>query len=289
MYSANPATSSEAAFGFSARAYSMQYLKGLYAKPGAWKHMLNVTSDAAFGESVSMAILPAVTAQDVTVSTGAFTYDNTSVTQGVVRMDKIKAVPFSVPEYTMIQAKVDMKALLMENAAGSINDSIDAEMVELIASLSTNSAGSANADLTEDYVYAALAALVGQNVPVSNPMDLAWILPGSQFGPVHKLKGYTSYRIWNGPADAEGSNDVKPNITTLLGIDVFFRNDSGLTVTSGKIGGLFHRDSVGVAIQKSPTTRMSPIDGTVNTELLTYAIFGINLLDEKRACKVLCK
>lgn len=288
LYNAIPAVSGNPAFGLSAKAYSLKYLKGLYSRPGAWKHMMNVTTDAGFGETVSLGELPAVTPVDVTVSTGAFTYDNTSILQRVVTMDKIKAVPHSVPEHTMVQSKYDVKSLLSENAGEALNNSVDAEMAELIASITTNSAGSAAANLTETYVFAALQKLAENNVPMSNPMDMCWILPASQFGAVHLLKGYTSYRISNSGTGSDGSQDIQANVLTLCGIDCFFRNDSALTVTSGKIGGLFHKDSVGVAIQKAPTFRVSPIPGTVNTELLAYSIFGINLLAEKRAVKVLC-
>lgn len=290
LYNANPATSSEPGFGLSAKAYSLQYLRGLYARPGAWKHVLNTTADAGFGESVSLAELPSITAVDVTQSTGAFTYDNTSILQRSIVMDKIKAVPHSVPEYMLLQSKYDVKGLLAENAAKSVNDSIDFEMTKLIASISTNSAGSANADLTEAYMFQAMQKLAENKVPLDNPSDLVWVLPATQFAAVHGLKGYTSYRIWSGATDAEGGNDIKANVLTLAGIDVHFRTDSAMTVSSGKIGGLFHRDSVGVAIQRAPSMRQPmPIPGTINTELLTYAIFGITLLAEKRASKILCK
>lgn len=288
MYNSIPATAADPAHGVSAKAYSLKYLEALYAKPGAWKHMMNVTTDAGFGETVSLGELPAVTPVDVTVSTGAFSYDNTSILQRVVTMNKIKAVAHSIPEHTMVQSRYDIKSLLSMNSGSALNDSVDGEFSALIASISTNSAGSANADLTEAYVFDALQALVQQNVSLANPMDLAWILPGSQFGAVHGLKGYTAYRIFNNGVSAEGSADVRADVLTLCGIDVYFRNDSSLTVTSGKIGGLFHKDSVGVAIQKAPTFRISPINGTVNTEVLAYSIFGINLLQEKRAVKVLC-
>ena len=290
FYNSIPAQSTNnPAYGVSAKAYSLKYLKGLYARPGAWKHMTNVTTDAGFGETVSLGEFQAVTPVDVTVSTGAFNYDNTSVLMRTVTMDQIKAVPHSVPEHTMIQAKIDVKAALAENAGMALNDSVDAEMAELIASISTNSAGSANADLSETYVFAALQKLVENNVSLANPMDLAWILPGTQFGAVHLLKGYTSYRTYAGATDTEGSNDVKADVLTLCGIDVYFRNDSALSVSSGKIGGLFHKDSVGVAIQKAPTFRIGPIAGTINTEMLAYSIFGVGLICEKRSVKVLCK
>ena len=290
IYNANPATSSEPGFGLSARAYSLQYLKGLYARPGAWKHLLNTTSDAGFGESVNLAQMPSLTAVDVTASTGAFSYDNTSILQRTIIMNKFKAVPHSVPEYVLLQSKYDVKSLLAENAAKSVNDSIDLELTKLIASLSTNSAGSANADLTEDYVYSALQKLVEKKVPIDNPQDLVFVLPATQYAPIMKLKGYTSYRLWAGETDTNGMSDVRANILTLMGIDVHFRVDTAMTVTSGKIGGLFHRDAAGIAIQRAPAMRQPmPIPGTINTELLTYAIFGISLLDEARAVKVLCK
>lgn len=290
LYVNNPGTNAEPAFGLISKAYSLQYLKGLYARPGAWKHVLNMTTDATFGETVSLAQFPNLTAVDVTSSTGSFAYNSTSILQRTVSMNKLKAVPHSVPEYVIVQSKYDVKALLAENAAKAVNDSIDHEMMKLISSLSTNSAGTANYDLTETNILVALQKLADNKVPLDNPNDLVWILPSSQFAAVHALKNYTNYRIWSGAPDAEGGNDVKANVLTLMGIDVHFRVDSEMTVTSGKIGGLFHRDSVGIAIQRAPSMRQPmPIPGTINTEILTYAIYGINLLDEARAVKILCK
>ena len=290
MYVANPATSGEPGFGLQSVAYSLQYLKGLYARPGAWKHMLNTTSDAGFGESVNLAELPHVTAVDVTQSTGAFAYNDTSIVKRQIIMNKLKAVAHAVPEYLFLQSKYDVKALLAENAAKSVSDSIDEEFASLISSISTNSAGSANADLTETFVLNALQKLADNLVPLDNPMDLVWLLPSSQFTAVHALKSYTAYRLYAGATNAEGVSDVRPNILTLFGIDVHFRTDSDMTVTSGKIGGLFHRDSTGIAIQRAPSMRQPmPIPGTINTELLTLAVFGIDLLAEKRAVKILCK
>lgn len=290
IYNANPATNATAGFGLNAKAYSLQYLRGLYARPGAWKHLMNLSTDAGFGETVSMAEFPQVAASDVTVSTGAFSYDNTSILQRNVSMNKFKVVAHSIPEYLLLQSRYDVKSLMAENAAKSVNDSIDSELTKLIASISTNSAGSANADLTEAYCFQVMQKLADNLVPLDNPDDLAWVLPSSQFAAVHGLKGYTSYRIWSGATDAEGGNDVKANVLTLMGVDVHFRNQSDMTVSSGKIGGLFHKDSTGVAIQRAPAMRQPmPIPGTVNTELVTFAIFGIDLLAEKRAVKVLCK
>lgn len=292
MYNAIPSTAADPANGVAAKAYSVKYLGGLYSRPGAWQHMLNLTTDAAFGETVGLSEFPTVTPVDVTVSTGAFSYDNTSILARTVTMNKIKAVAYSLPDHTVVQSKMDVVAALNENAGKALQDSIDGEMAELIASISTNSAGSANADLTEDYVWAALGKLVqtgGSNL-ISNPMDMCWILPGSQYSVLKKaLKGYTNFRYYAGGANPDRGGDLGPQIDTLCGIDVYFREDSALTVTSGKIGGLFHKDSVGVAVQRMAKTRVTPIPGTVNMEHAAWNIFGINLLAEKRAVKLLCK
>ena len=292
MFNSNPAVNTDPGFGLSARAYSIQYLKALYAKLGAWKHIRNFDADvSAFGESVSLPSFPRLTAVDVTSSTGAFAYDNTSITQQTVKINKMKAIAYSVPEYVLLQSKIDVKTAFAEEAARAVNDTLDHEMVKLIPSLTTNSAGSAGADLTDPYVLAAIQKLVDNYVPLNDPQDLVWILPSSQFAAVHTLKSYAnSFRILAGDSDAEGVRDVKAAVDTLYGIDVFFRNDSEMTVSTGKIGGLFYRDSVGIAIQRMPSLRQPmPIPGTINTELLTHALFGIDLLKEFVACKVLCK
>lgn len=292
MFNQIPAQGTDPAYGLAAKAFSINYLEALYAKPGAWKHLKNFTADVAnFGETVTIPSFPRLTAVDVTQSTGAVSYDNTQVTAQTVTMNKIKAVAYSVPEHVLIQSKVDVRTAFAKEAAKAVNDTMDHELVKLIASLSTNSAGSLGSDLDETKCLAALGKIVENYGKLNDPDMLCWVLPASQFGPVHSLKGYAnSYRLIAPATVAEGVADIKADLETLYGIPVYFRNDSEMTVTGGKIGGLFYVDSVGVAIQRQPTLRQPmPIPGTINTELLTYAIFGINLIKEQLAVKVLCK
>lgn len=291
LNAANPSTSADAGYGLVSKAFSINYLKGLYDREGAWKHMWNGTGDVAnFGESVTLPSMPRLTAVDVTPSTGAFAYDNTSVLAQTVQINKFKAVPYSIPEYLIKQSKIDLATALPAEAARAVSDTVDHEMVKLISALSTNSAGSANADLTEPYIWQALQALVVNHVDLSNMNDFVWILPATQFAAVHTLKGYTNFRLGQGSVNTDGSSDVKAQVMTLAGIDVHFRSDSEMSVTSGKIGGLFYRDSVGVAFQRTPSMRQPmPIPGTINTEFLTYAMYGISTIKESVAVKILCK
>jgi len=287
MFNTIPASASDPMFGLSAKQYSLQYLKALYAKQGAWKHLRNFDADVAnFGESVSFPSFPRLTAVNVTASTGGFTNNDDSVTQQTVTINKSKVVSFQIPEQNIIQAKIDVKAAFAEAAANAVTNSIDEEVVGLIASIATNSAGSLGADLSETYCLAAMGKLVENYVPMSNPEDLCWILPASQFGPVHALKGYAnSYRIVAGSSDAEGSRDVQANVDSLYGIPVYFRNDSAMTISGGKQGGLFFRDSVGVAIQRMPHMRpIVYVPDTINIQMATHALFGVSLVKEYVAC-----
>ena len=290
MYNLNPSTAADPAFGFATRAYSASYLGGLYAKKQAWKKLRNETSEAGFGESVTLGVMPRFEAKDVNISTGAFNYDATSVTAAVVRMDKNKAVGFSIPEATLTQSKVDMKSAFAEAAGIALADSIDGELCELFASMTENSAGSLGADLTDAYVLAALQKLVEAYVPIDNVNDLVMVLPGSQFAAIKALKGYTRYSINAGSSNAEGGADIVPSIDTLYGIEVVFRSDSALTVTGGKYGALMHRDAVGVAVSKQFSMRPPQyLQGSTNVEMVASGIFGINLLDATRCVLIKTK
>ena len=293
MYDVAQAGSGYPASGLNAQAFSINYLKAMYDRPGAWKHLRNFDADvSAFGQSVTVPIFPRLTAVDVVNSTGAFSYDNTSILSGVVQINKQKAVPFSPTYPVLTQSKIDVPTAFAEASGMAVADSIDHEVVKLIASLSTNSAGSLGSNLTEAAIDDALGTLVANHVDVeSNPQDLVWILPASQFSAVRQLKGYDkAYRIVAPSTDSEGSADLKPFITTINGIEVHFRSDSEMGVSTGRIGGLFHRDSVGIAIQRMPSM-MPPqrIPGTTNMEYVCLALYGVNTLKEFLACKVLCK
>ncbi len=292
MYNAVPATSSEPMHGLSAKQFSLQYLKALYAKVGAWKHLRNFDADVAnYGESVSFPSFPRLAAVAVTAATGGFTNDNTSITQQTVLINGNWVVSFQVPESNIIQSKIDVKAAFAEAAANAVTDRIDHSVANLISSISTNSAGSLGADLSETYLLTALQKLADNYVPFSSPDDLCWILPTSQFAAVHALKSYTtSFRILAGNTEADGMSDVRATLDTLYGIPVYWRNDSEMAVTNGKVGGLFYKDSVGVAIQRMPHMRpIVYVPDTINVQMVCHALFGASLVKEFVSCKILTK
>lgn len=286
-----PGATNDPAYGVSAKAFSVNYLKALYDKMGAWKHVRNFDADvSAFGESVTIPSFPRLTAVDASLTDGTYTKEDTAITPQTILINKAKAVGYQIPEPVFFQAKLDVRAAFAEEAGRAVSNSIEVEMVKLIASLS-KTAGSLGTDLTEPLVLAAIQSLVENHVDVSNPEDMCFILPSSQFAAVHALKGYAnSYRIVAGSSDAEGTRDVRASLDTLYGIPVFFRSDTQMTVSGGKIGGLFYKDSVGIAIQRMPALRQPmPVPGTINLEMLTWALFGIAILKNEVAVRILTK
>ena len=286
-----PGATNDPAYGVSAKAFSVNYLKALYDKQGAWKHVRNFSADvSAFGESVTIPSFPRLTAVDASLTDGTYTAENTAITPQSILINKAKAVGYKIPEPVFHQAKLDVRAAFAEEAGRAVSDSIEVEMVKLIPSI-VNEAGTLGADLDEGNCLAAIGKLVENHVDVSNPDELVWVLPASQFAAVHALKGYAvSYQINAGSSNAEGSRDIRAALDTLYGIPVFFRSDTDMTVSGGKIGGLFYKDSVGIAIQRMPALRQPmPIPGTLNLEMLTWALFGISLIKAECAVKVLTK
>ena len=282
-------TSATPGFGIATQAYSISYLKALYDRIGAWKYTRNFTADVtAFGQAVNIPSFPRLTAVDVLSSTGVFTYDNTSITQQQIIINKEKAVAYSVPEPVLLQSKVDLRMAFAEEAGRAVSDCLDHEFAKLIPSLTTNSVSSLNVDLTETILWNAIGKLVANHVDVANTNDLVWILPSTQYGIVHTaLKNYAvSYRIQAPNTNADGSADIQPQLETLMGIPCYFRSDSELQVSAAAAyGGLFYRDAVGIAIQRMPAMRAPQyIPGTINLEMLTWALFGIATLKQEVAC-----
>lgn len=286
-----PGATNDPAYGVSAKAFSVNYLEALYDKMGAWKHVRNFAADvSAFGESVTIPSFPRLTAVNASLTDGTYTAEDTSITPQTILINKAKAVGYKIPEPVFFQSKLDVRSAFAKEAGKAVSDSIEVEMTALIPSIS-NTAGTLGSDLDEGKCLAAIGKLVENHVDVSNPNDLCWVLPASQFAAVHALKGYAvSYSINAGASDAEGSRDLRASLDTLYGIPVFFRSDASMTVSGGKEGALFYKDSVGIAIQRMPALRQPmPIPGTINLEMLTWALFGISLIKAECAVRILTK
>ena len=287
-----PGATGDPAYGVASKAYSINYIRALYDKPGIWKHLRNFTADvAAFGESVTVPSFPRLTATTINSTTGAFSYDNTSIAAELVTMNLWKAVAFSVPDMVFYQAKLDVRQAFPAAAIDALNNELELEVGKLALSLSTNTAGVNGSDLTDTVIQQAIGKLVDYHVPLNNLNDLCWVLPSSQFAPVRSLKAYTAnFRINAGSPDSEGGGDIQAAIDTLYGIPVYFRNDSWMAVSGGHVGGLFYRDCIGVGIQKAPSLRPPVyIPGTGNMELATTTLFGCAIVKDEVGVQVLCK
>lgn len=286
-----PGATNDPAYGVAAKAFSVNYLKALYDKMGAWKHVRNFDADvSAFGESVTIPSFPRLTAVDASMTDGSYTKENSAITPQTILINNVKAVGYQIPEPVFFQSKLDVRTAFAEAAGTAISNAMEVSMVKLIPSIS-NTAGTLGSDLDDSKILAAIQSLVTNHVDISNPNDMCFVLPSSQFAAVHSLKNYaSSFRIMAGSTDAEGSKDLQATLDTIYGIPVYFRSDAEMTVSGGKLGGLFYRDSVGIAIQRMPALRQPlPVPGTLNLEMLTWALYGISVLKNEVACKILCK
>lgn len=290
-YNEVPSTPADSGYGVSARAYSMRYLKGLYDQGEVFRHLLNFDADVkACGESVDIPIMQALTAVDVTSSTGDFSssYINTSILKGQILINKPVAVPFKLTEqFTSQSGPMELNPAFLDEAGKAVSKHIDKSISALIAAFTTNSVGSTGSNLTETYLWQAVGKLVGAGVTISDTANLVWVMPYTQLPTIQLMKGYgVSYRRLPGNS-VEGSNDIQPMMNTLFGIPLFYKSDSSLIVSAGATyGALMHRDTIGVAIQRQPHVRIAPIPGCTATELLMTALYGVATLRQATGCLI---
>ena len=286
-----PGATGDPAEGISSKQYSVNYLKALYDKFGAWKHVRNFTADVfSAGESVTVPSFPRLTAQPISFTDGSYGSANkTTITPQTILINIANSVPLQVPRMTYMQSKLDVQAAFAAAAADACHNDLEIQMVKLIPSI-TNTAGTLGADLDEDKINASIGKLVDNHVALTHHEDFVYILPSSQYGAVKKLRGYENYRIMAQQTDTNGTRDVQANLETLMGFPLFFRNDDEMVVSGGRLGGLFYVDSVGIAIQRAPALEPPVrIPGTVNIELLTWYLAGIKLMKPEVAVKILTK
>jgi hypothetical protein len=290
-YNASPSTAADNAYGVSVRQYSMQYLKGLYDQGEVFRHLINFDADVrSCGESVDIPIMQALTAVDVTSSTGDFSssYVDTSILKGQILINKPVAVPFKLTEQFSAQGgPMELNPAFIDEAGKAVSKHIDKSISALIAAFTTNSVGSTGSNLTESYLWQAVSKLVKNGIAVSNTADLVWVFPYTQLPTIQALTGYgTSYRRLPGNS-ISGANDIQPKIDTLFGIPLFYKSDSSLIVSAGATyGALMHRDTIGVAIQRQPHVRIAPITGSTATELLMTALYGVATLRQSTGCLI---
>lgn len=275
----------------SVKQYSANYLRGLYDRPGAHQHLNSFIDDLKFGESVTMPIVDRQTAAEIGAN-GTLQADGTVGTPGTILVDHRPGVRHLVRADTLrYQSKVDVPSLIAQAQIDSLNDAIGVALCSLIPSAS-NYVGTVGSDLTEDTINAAVQKLLDNHVSLDNPNDFVWVLPSSQYAVVRKLTGsYASnYRIVRGMGSDGQMADIQMRVDTLLGVEVFWKNNTTMTVSGGKIGGLFYKDSVGVAIQRTPTLEPAVrVPGSINWEYLGWTLFGMNMLKPLLACELRTK
>jgi len=288
--------SSDAAYGVLAKIYSANYVNALYDRPRAFMKLRNFTAEVkSAGSSVMIPVFPRLTAQAVSLTDGSITSENTAIEQAELVINKSYGVDYRVPMNVLAQTQLpDLAGALAANSAAAIVDQIDKTIVtDIIPDITTvatsNHVGTLGTDMDETQVLDALGVLVKNHVNMENTSDFVWILPASQFGVIHKLKGYTNYRILPGNG-TEGGQDVQAKVLTLAGIDVHFRNDTAMSVTGGKLGGLFYRDSVAVAIQREPTLLpVTRVPSTILMDFFSWCLYGVKLMKPTVACQIRTK
>jgi hypothetical protein len=286
-----PAQASDPAYGVASQVFAADYIKALYDHVGAWQHTRNETAEVtAYGQKVTLASMPRLTVVSIDPTTSALTGNTQQITAAVVTVDQYKGVPFKLDWATQVQSRVDLPAAFSVNAADAISSNMDLRLAVLAQSLTTNSVGSLGSNLTEAVLDTAIGKLVQNHVPLENPEDLVWVLPGSQWSTVKQLTASyaTNYRIIKGMDGDGNEKDIQLRVETLHSIPIFWKTDTSMAVSGGQVGGLFYRDCVGTAIQRNPALKGPfPMTGYAADQIVAWSLYGMNIIKDPVGCQIL--
>ena len=286
-----PGASGDTGAAVSVKQYSANYLRGLYDKFGVHTHLNSFIDDLKYGESVTMPIIDRQTPGSIG-NDGLAAAGGTIGAPGTILVDQRPYVRHLVRADTLrYQGKVDVPAVIAQAQIDSLNDGIGRYLCSLITSASNN-VGTVGTDLTEATIDGAVQKLLDNHVSLENPNDFVWVLPTSQYAVVRKLTGSyaTNYRIVRGMGSDGQMADIQMRVDTLMGVEIYWKNNTELTVSGGHLGGLFYKDSVGVAIQRTPTLEPAVrVPGSINWEYLGWTLFGMSMLKPLLACELRTK
>lgn len=240
----------------------------------------NYSLPAASGKTVNVPIYPQVTAQSLTEGvelkdhtvTG---YANVSTNTATLTVGEV-GIATQVTDLSRIASASNVIADVGRLFGEAIARKIDTDLTALFSSFSTNTVGNASTTITPASVFQAVAKLKSQGVPSS---DLALVLHPAI---AYDLKAALTNTYANPNAGVIQNQAMEMGFLGMLaGVPVYETSNLANNGTTGDyVGGLFHRDALGLALLRDiniETQRNALLRGD---DIVATAMYGVGVLYE---------
>lgn len=258
-------------------------LKARYAESKIWKNVLNgIEGDPLVkgqinkaGDRVTLQIFPALSTSDISTTDGSFTNTEIVLTQATITINKWKNVSVDLVDIVDAQAVLQWETEFAEGFGKSISQKQDADILALVASLTTNIVGATTDAFLDPTVLAGQRKLDDLDVPKDNRH---WAL-----APVAHtdLLGLDKFTAANTTGFSRGVQVGDGRIVGLYGTPVDVSTQV-TTTSSGRDNCLYHREAFGVVMQRD--FKMEKFARVrYSTNYAGSALYGVGTLRDNHA------
>jgi len=192
-----------------------------------------------------------------------------------ISIDTHKEASFKLEDITKIQANVDLNAEYTNKAGYALAKAIDSSIAALAASFSQTKGTYATA-ITTDVILDSILLLDEADVPFD---DRHFVMKSSTKRDIIDITTYTSNDFVNGKPVETGK------IGMLYGLNTYISENIYNSTTSNN-NMMFHRDAMGLALQKAPRTKADYNVASIAWEVVTDTIYGVAEMRDDHAVLV---
>jgi len=223
------------------------------------------------GDTIHVPNLSSLTANDK-VSGVDVSFQAPTETKIDILLDQHKEASFKLEDITATQANVDLNAEYTGKAGYALAKAIDSSIAALAASFSQTK-GAYNTAITTDVILDSIELLDNADVPEENRY---FVMKPKTKRDIIDIATYISNDFVNGKPVESGKIGMIYGVSTHISTNIY---NSGTSTNDM----MFHKDAMGLALQKSPKTNADYNVASIAWEVVTDTIYGVSEMRDDHA------
>ena len=215
------------------------------------------------GKTVNVPNLSNLTAGTKSASTDV-SFQAITETDVTIALDQHKYAAFKLEDIVKVQSYVDLNKEYTGKAGYALAQAIDSSIAALAAGFSQTK-GTYNTSITTDVILDSIQLLDDANVPQS---DRHFVMKPATKRDIIDITTYISNDFVSGKPVENGK------LGSVYGVDTYMSTQI-VQSTNDVNNMMFHRDALGLAIQKNITTKSDYSVASIATEVVADTIYGV--------------
>lgn len=225
-----------------------------------------------YGDVIHVPEVSNLSAQSVTEGS-AVTWTNVSESEKTITINKEFAVPFKITYRLKDQAKYRVASEYIQKAGYALAKQMDSDILALYSS-AANYVGDGSTNITKTNILAAQRILDSADVPTE---DRHLIVEAYGRQDLYGIDDFVRYDATGKVSPAVNNGE---GIGSIYNFTVHFSNNVPVETASPNVihGLAFHRDAIGLAVQREPKFEKDKDLDYVATKFLVTCLYGVGVL-----------